>query len=161
MIAFLAINVNAQKPVKSPPMTATGSIDNIDITIAYNSPGVKDRTTWGGQLVPYDKVWRTGANGATWIELSKDAMIEGKPLAAGKYSIFTIPHEDDTCTVIFNKIWEQWGHYKYDDSKDALRVKVSKNSSDDEIERMAFEVNADNILLKWHNWSVPIKVKGA
>ena len=66
----------AQKPVLSPPMTVTGSVDGVDITIDYSSPGVKGRTTWGGQLVPFDKVWRTGANKATWIETSGDIIVD-------------------------------------------------------------------------------------
>lgn len=142
-------------------MTVTGTIDDVDITIDYSSPGVKGRTTWGGQLVPFNKVWRTGANDATWIELSGDVMVEGQKLSAGKYSVFTIPHDDDTCTIIFNKVWEQWGHYKYDDSQDALRVKVTKTPSEENAERMNFELADKAIILKWHDWAIPFKVTGA
>ncbi len=156
LIAFLAVHVQAQKTVKSPPQVVTGQINNIDINIDYSSPGVKGRTTWGGQLVPFDKVWRTGANNATWIETSGDLTIEGKSLPAGKYAIFTIPHEDDTCTVIFNKEWDQWGHYKYNDTKDALRVDVKKMASAEETERMAFEIAESAIILKWHDWHVAV-----
>jgi len=159
MIAFLAINVQAQQKVKSPPQVATGTISNVDVTIDYSSPGVKGRTTWGGQLVPFDKVWRTGANGATWIETSGDLSLEGKTLPAGKYSIFTIPHKDDTCTVIFNTEWDQWGHYKYNESKDALRIKVTKEGVDKETERLAFEIAESAVTIKWHDWVIPISIK--
>ena len=85
-------------------------------------------------------------------------MIEGKPLPAGKYSLFTIPHKDDTCTIIFNKEWDQWGHYKYNDAKDALRVDVAKVASSEETERLAFELAESSVILKWHNWLVPISI---
>jgi len=156
MIVFLAINLQAQQKVKSPPQVATGQINNVEVTIDYSSPGVKGRTTWGGQLVPFDKVWRTGANAATWIEISKDLSIEGEPLPSGKYSLFTIPHEDDTCTVIFNNEWDQWGHYKYDESKDVLRVKVKKTTATEETERMVFEITDDALILKWDDWHVAV-----
>ena len=159
MIVFLTITVQAQQTVKSPPKVVTGKIANVDVTIDYNSPSVKGRTTWGGQLVPFDKVWRTGANSATWIETSGDLMIEGKLLPAGKYSIFTIPHNDDTCTIIFNTVWDQWGHYQYNDAKDALRIDVTKEASEEETERLVFEIAESAVILKWHDWLVPISIK--
>src|SRR6187431_3228823 len=72
-----------------------------DVTITYSRPGVKGRTIWG-DLVPYDKVWRTGANEATAITFSTDVKVNGQPLAAGTYSLHTIPTKNDW-TVIFNK----------------------------------------------------------
>jgi len=159
LIVLFTVGINAQKTVKSPPQVVTGKIGMVDVTIDYSSPGVKGRTTWGGQLVPFDKVWRTGANAATWIETSGDLQIEGKTLPAGKYSIFTIPQKDDNCTVIFNTEWDQWGHYKYNESKDALRVNVKKTPSTIEAERLAFEIDASAIILKWHDWHIAIDAK--
>ncbi|MCI0453179.1 MAG: DUF2911 domain-containing protein, partial [Candidatus Latescibacteria bacterium] len=72
-----------------------------DVTITYSRPGVKGRVIWGG-LVPYDKVWRTGANEATAITFSTDVKVNGQPLAAGTYSFHTIPTRGDW-TLIFNK----------------------------------------------------------
>jgi hypothetical protein len=71
----------------SPPATATGKIKDATITIDYSSPSVKGRKIWGG-LVPYNKVWRAGANEATIFTTNKDIEVEGKKLAAGKYSLF-------------------------------------------------------------------------
>src|SRR5205085_4953821 len=93
-----------------------------DVTITYSRPGVKGRVIWG-ELVPYDKVWRTGANEATTIAFSEDVKINGQALPAGTYSLHTIPGKD-MWTIIFNKQAEQWGSFKYDQSKDALRVQV-------------------------------------
>src|SRR6202795_5211006 len=84
----------------SPPATATGKVMGATITIDYSSPGVKGRKIWG-DLVPYDKVWRAGANEATLIATDKDIQVEGKPLPAGKYSLYAIPGENEW-TIIIN-----------------------------------------------------------
>ena len=88
--ALLTITfVNAQnKPVASPAAVATGKINGATITINYSSPSVKGRVIWG-DLVPYNKVWRAGANEATTFETDKELTIEGKKLPAGKYSFST------------------------------------------------------------------------
>jgi hypothetical protein len=87
----------------SPPAQVSEKIGNTTVTIDYSQPGVKGRTIWG-DLVPYGKVWRTGANEATTFEVSNDVKVEGKSLPAGKYALFTIPEEDDFSgfTFIFN-----------------------------------------------------------
>ena len=84
----------------SPPATATGTVNGATITIDYSSPAVKGRKIWGG-LVPYDKVWRAGANEATLFTTSKDILVEGKKLPAGKYSLYAIPGEKDW-VIVFN-----------------------------------------------------------
>lgn len=109
-------------PTVSPKASVTQTIGVTDITINYFRPGVKGRVIWGG-LVPYDKVWRTGANNATTIEFSTDVMIEGNKVAAGKYGIFTIPGTEEW-VVIFSKQADIWGDYGYKESDDVLRVKV-------------------------------------
>ena len=105
------------------------------ITIVYSRPGVKSRTIWG-ELVPYGLApgnryskdqpypWRAGANENTTIEFSKDVVVEGKPLPAGKYSIHMIPSEEDWI-VIFNKNTEGWGSFAYNKAEDALRITVT------------------------------------
>src|ERR1700675_4067922 len=74
----------------SPPATATGKVMQATITINYSSPAVKGRKIWGG-LVPYDKVWRAGANEATGVTFSDDVTIAGKQMKAGSYTFFVIP----------------------------------------------------------------------
>src|SRR3977135_4309901 len=91
----------------SPPATASGKVNGATITINYGSPSVKGRQIWGS-LVPYDKVWRAGANEATIFETDKDIKVEGKPLHAGKYSLYAIPGEKEW-TIIFNSETGQWG----------------------------------------------------
>lgn len=73
----------------SPVHSAQGKIGTTDVKIQYGSPAVRNRVIWG-DLLPYGEVWRTGANEATFVDFSQDVTVEGKPLKAGKYSLFTI-----------------------------------------------------------------------
>jgi len=109
-------------PRPSPKATVAQTVGLTDVTITYCRPGVKGRMIWGG-LVPYDQVWRTGANEATTITCGDDVTIEGNKLPAGTYGLFTIPGKDEW-TVIFNKGAKQWGAYEYKQDQDALRIKV-------------------------------------
>ncbi len=118
-----------------------------------------------GEKEPYGKVWRSGANEATTITFDKDVMIEGQPLKAGTYALFTIPNATEW-TVIFNKTAEQWGAFKYEEAQDALRVKVKPMAAKELTERLKFEVtpkgkNAGMVTLKWENVQVPIRVKAS
>ncbi len=140
----------------SPPKEVTGQIAGADIKLDYSSPAVKGRTIWG-ELEPYGEVWRTGANEATTIELSKDVSIEGQTLAAGKYAIFSIPNED-SWTIIFNKDTDQWGDSNYDEAKDALRVDVTPKALDEQVERLEFVVRASAIALRWDKLEVAFNV---
>ena len=141
----------------SPPAEASASVNGTDVTINYSQPAVKGRTIWG-DLVPFDAVWRTGANEATWIEISEDVTIEGQTLAAGKYGLFTIPGREEW-TIIFNKTWQQWGAYEYDSSKDALRVTVKPEAVTETSERMTFNINADGkVDLIWDKLKVSFNI---
>ncbi len=141
----------------SPPAEATGSIGDLKVKIVYSQPGVKGRTIWG-ELVPYGKVWRTGANEASTIEVSRDTKAGGGMLRAGKYAIFSIPGETEW-TIILNSVPDQWGAYKYDETKDALRFKVKPEKSAEFNERLKFEVKSDptgegKVSLYWENLKV-------
>ncbi|MBU2915358.1 DUF2911 domain-containing protein [Reichenbachiella agariperforans] len=119
--------VAQDKPRASPPQTTSAEVNGKTITINYSSPSKKDRVIWG-DLVKYDKVWRTGANEATTIEVSEDVKINGKALKKGKYSLFTIPREGKW-TVIINSNANQWGAYSYKEGKDVLRFDVMPTSA--------------------------------
>jgi len=162
VVAAMTISVSAfaqeaKKPA-SPAMTATGKIKDANITIAYSSPSVKGRTVWG-DLVAYNKVWRAGANDATTFETSKDITVQGKKLPAGKYSFFLIPKESGTWTAVFNKEPKQWGAYKYEESKDALRVDVKTKSLPAAQEMLVYKVNSNGFTMDWDKISVPVEIK--
>lgn len=141
--------------VKSPAKVLNAQVSGIDITINYNAPSVRERVVWG-DLVPYEKVWRTGANSATKISVDKDILIEGQALPAGSYSIFTIPGKK-TWTLIFNSDSDQWGAYDYDEDKDVLRLKVAPVTLNHITEQMTFiKANDSTIQLVWDNLAIPI-----
>jgi len=132
-----------------------------DVTVQYCRPGVKGRVIWG-ELVPYDKVWRTGANEATTFSFSTPVKINGQALPAGIYSFHTIPGKT-SWTLIFNKKAEQWGSYDYDASMDALRIQVTPVTGSHQ-EWMAFsfsDVSTDNatVELAWEKIRVPFKIE--
>src|SRR5215212_1499697 len=127
--------VRVPRPSQKSVLTQTVGVT--DITLTYSRPGVKGRTIWGG-LVPYDQVWRTGANEATTISFSDDVTINGQKLAKGTYSLHTIPSAGDW-TFIFNSVAEQWGSYSYDPAKDVLRVKATP-ASGQHTEWLTFDV---------------------
>ncbi len=135
-----------------------GTIDGVKITVEYGRPKVRERKIWGG-LVPFDKVWRTGADEATTFAVDKDVTIEGKKLAAGTYSLFTIPGKTEW-TFIFNKVAKQWGAFKYDEAQDALRVKVKPGTSE-HVEEMTFKISGNKVVLLWEKLSIPFVVAAA
>jgi len=146
----------AQRP--SPPATASGLFGDLNITLDYSSPAVKEREIWGA-LVPYGEVWRTGANEANVITLNMDVLVNGEQLPAGKYSLFTIPGEGDW-TVIFNKIYDQWGAFDYDASEDMLRIKVTPERIEELQERLFFDVDeARRVVFKWEYLTFRFEVK--
>lgn len=147
-------------PRLSPKSYVGQSIGYTKTEITYGSPGVKDRVIWG-ELVPYGKVWRTGANEATTIEFDKDVKIHGNIIKAGKYSLFSIP-EKKSWTIIFNKVYDQWGAYKHDENEDAIRFNV-KPTENNFVERLSFCINfidpyKSNIILKWEKLKISFTV---
>jgi len=146
----------SQNTLASPRDSASGKIDDASVSVNYGSPSVKGRKIWG-KLVPFGKVWRTGANEATRFTTSKDLLVEGQTLAAGTYGLFTIPGEK-TWTVIFNKVSRQWGAFEYSDKEDALRVTVAPNKSDTLTERLNFAIEKNQLVMRWENIALPVKV---
>ncbi len=159
----LTIDLSAQDDPskrKSPLKTAEATTtDGVTITINYGAPSVRGRKVFGG-LEEFGKVWRTGANEATTLEIDKDVTVNGEALSAGKYALFTIPRDDKDWTVIFNEEAEQWGAYNYKESKDALRVMATPKMMDENQEQMVFEIAQDGtVTLKWAKTAVPFTVK--
>ncbi len=106
------------------------------MTITYGRPSVRDRVIFG-DLVPFDEVWRTGANEATTITFSEGIKVEGESLEAGTYGLFTIPRKNGEWTIIFNSVADQWGAYNYDPDEDVLRLEVSIDNAP-HMEQMMF-----------------------
>lgn len=134
------ISGQVELPRKSPRASVSYTVGLTDITIRYSSPAVSGRAIWGA-LVPYNQLWRAGANEATTIEFSTDIKIEGRFLPKGKYTFFLIPQEGETWTAVFNRSVEQWGAYSYDESQDALRAPVRVITSDYSEERLSYHLS--------------------
>jgi len=163
LLALSALPAAAQTlrlPRPSPNATLTQSVGLTDITIKYSRPGVKGRQIWGA-LVPWDTIWRTGANEATTINFSDDVTVEGQKLAKGTYALFTIPGKDEW-SVGFNSQADQWGAFNHDKSKDVLIVKVKPEAGEFR-EWMEFEIpemttDTAKIALRWEKIVVPFTV---
>ena len=146
----------SQKKRVSPKETTTGEINGVEVSINYCAPSVKGRKIWG-ELVPYDKIWRAGANEATTIEFGKDISIQNNKLPAGKYSFFVIPNKEK-CTLIFNNDFKQWGSYNYSMDKDQLRIDVRPILNSKGIEKLVYEISDKTIYLKWSNWIISFDI---
>lgn len=158
VISATAVYAQDKSKRPSPPALVKETTTNgLTISIDYSQPSVKGRTI-GKEIAPYGEVWRTGANEATVFEISKNATIEGKPLAAGKYGLYSIPGEKEW-TIIFNKTWKQWGT-NYTQSDDALRIKVTPSKAKEYTEKMTFTISkAGTVTLLWGDTRVSFAVK--
>lgn len=152
---------NKQELRISPKAEVMQTVGFTDVRIVYSRPGIRGRTIWG-KLVPYDAVWRAGANEATKITFSTDVTVEGKKLKKGSYSLFAIPGKNEW-TLIFNKVADQWGAFEYNESDDALRVKVKTEKAIWQ-EWLSYTINKATdtsavIRLEWEKIKVPFKVE--
>ncbi|MEO0470521.1 MAG: DUF2911 domain-containing protein [Bacteroidota bacterium] len=133
-----------------------------EVMLTYHRPAVNERKVWG-KLVPYDVVWRAGANENTIISFSKDVRIEGKPLAAGTYGLHMIPSESDW-QIIFSNNSTSWGSFSYNPAEDALRVSVKAQNTPGHIEQLSYtfgDIKADraNCQMMWGKKMVDFSIE--
>jgi hypothetical protein len=149
-------------PRPSPSAKVSQVIGLTEVTVDYSSPAVKGRPIWGA-LVPYDQMWRTGANQATKITFSRDVLFGDKPVAAGTYSLFTIPSKG-AWTVILNKNADQSGTARdYKAELDLVRFQVHPKPAPHR-ERLAFLFSdftddKGTLDLEWDKLRVPMSIK--
>jgi hypothetical protein len=146
-------------PQPSPKARVEQRVGVTDFSVDYSSPGVKGRVIWG-DLVPYDKVWRTGANAATKLTVSRDFHFGDKLVPAGSYALFTIPTREDW-TVILSSNPNAWSTTPYDDSQDVARITVKPEPLPAPRERMTFifsDTTNDrtNLDLEWEKLRIRI-----
>ncbi|MCB1024480.1 MAG: DUF2911 domain-containing protein [Acidobacteria bacterium] len=157
-----------KKEVKFPEMQKSptdiaymreGSRGPVTARVLYGRPFKNGRTIFG-ELVPYGKVWRTGADEASEITFYKDVMFGDKEVKAGSYALFTIPNED-SWVVILNSELHQWGAFTYDESKDVVRTSAKVESLADPVENLSIVFNDGNMIMAWDKTKavVPIKAK--
>ncbi len=141
----------------SPDESVKGNVASTTIEISYSSPRVKERTIYGN-LVPYDKVWRAGANKNTTIEFDNPVKINGESLAAGKYGFFIIPTKGSSWTAIFSNKNDSWGSSSYKDSEDALRVEVKAKGTKENVENLTYKVTDKSIKFAWADKYFEMKI---
>ena len=151
-----------QRP--SPPGEATCAFaDGKTIRIAYSRPYMRNRKIMGG-LVPYGKVWRTGANEATSFETQAPLTVGGTEVPAGKYTLYTLPSEN-AWKLIINKQTGQWGT-QYDQSQDLARIDMKMQHLDTPVDQftISFEKTGSTscqMKLEWENTSVSVNFEEA
>jgi hypothetical protein len=122
LLPLAAISQEAIKARPSPLAIVTARYKDTYLKIIYSQPHKRGREIFG-KVIPYDQLWRTGANEATEITLSKDMIINSQALKAGTYSLFSIPSKEKW-TIIINSDLGMWGSYNYNQKMDVLRFEV-------------------------------------
>jgi hypothetical protein len=159
LFATAALAQEAKKPL-SPPMKAEGTIGGKKITVDYSAPSKRDRKIMGA-LVPYGKVWRTGANAATTLKTEADLMIGKVHVPAGTYTLYTIPNEKDW-TLIINKQNGQWGS-NYDEKQDLGRATMTVKAAPASVETFNIAIKpagakSGALVMAWENTEVTVPV---
>ncbi len=166
LIAFfvLAFSINSfaqlNLPRESQRQEIVQTIGDTKISVVYHRPNVNNRKVWDG-LQKYGEVWRTGANENTTFEVTNDVKINGQLLPKGKYGLHSIPNKNEW-TVIFNKVNNEWGSFKYDQKQDALRVSVKPVLENlQETMSIGFEnvkANTSDIVIAWEKIRIPFTI---
>lgn len=165
LVALLFLGTMAMAQIKTPAASPLAKVSQnvglIDIDIEYSRPSMKGRTIFGG-LVPYNELWRTGANTSTKVEFSGDVKVAGKDLKKGKYALYTIPGEKQW-TIIFHNNITHHGIDGYDEAEDAIRFTAPAMVSDIPVETFTIEVanirnDGADIEIAWDDTRVLIPV---
>lgn len=149
----------------SPEVTSTYEKDGLRIDLFYNAPSKRGRVIFG-ELVPYDSVWRTGANEPTTFTTNRDLTIGGKTLPAGKYTLWTIPGEHDW-QVIFNKKMYRWGvgwdtKPSREPAEDALQVSAPAETVPEEVERFTIRIEdlpTTTLVMAWDHTRIAVPLR--
>lgn len=162
---FISFTIQGQitTPAPSPLSKVEQKVGLTTITIEYSRPSIKGRKIFG-ELVPFNKLWRTGANLSTKITFTDDVMVEGKNLPKGSYSLFTIPTEEEWDIIFYNETNIGGTPKNYDITKEAAHIKVSSELLPHTMETFLIDINditadAASLNIIWENTIVPIHIK--
>ncbi len=194
LVAAVAVSSQVRPPTPrgSQKATVSQTLGTTEVSVTYSRPAIFGRKVYGdwpkptsgeatldngndrpkdAPLVPWGHIWRTGANEATLFSVNDDVLINGQPLAAGKYSLHTIPGKDGEWTIIFNSDEGQWGSFSYDSKKDVLRVKAKAEWLAASTELLTFDIDPDvpaklgdvaskgTVVLRWEKLRLPFTVE--
>jgi Protein of unknown function (DUF2911) len=159
LLFFLLLNFEAMAQLHIPALSPAAKIEQQiglgNATITFSRPSLRGRKLLGQPNIPYGTVWRMGANDVTTLKIDKDMIIEGKPLAKGKYAFVAIPDANEW-TIVINNDASQWGVYGYKESKDVMRFKVKAETLPQTLETLSLtfedvQPSSANIVFRWEN----------
>lgn len=160
-IANFTIEAQVKTPAPSPKATIMQTVGLTDVEVVYSRPAAKGRPVFGN-LVPFGKLWRTGANANTTISFSDDVVIDGKTLKKGKYALFTIP-KIESWEIIFYTTTDNWGvPEEFKETNVALRTTVKEEALPKAVESFTIgintlDLNSGHLDMAWENSSVSMK----
>jgi hypothetical protein len=166
LASLFALSFSLEAQIKTPAPSPTGEIEQMvgltEVEIEYSRPGMKGREIFGS-LVPYDKMWRTGANASTKITVSDKITMGGLEVPEGTYSIMTIPGKEEW-TIILSKKLEMWGTGDYDETMDLGRIVVKSNMLNDAVETFTIDFShltstGAHLNMSWENTRVSIPIE--
>ncbi|CAA0143864.1 DUF2911 domain-containing protein [Tenacibaculum maritimum] len=162
LVASLSLTAQINKPSLSPKTTIQQQVGLANINLSYSQPSKKGRIIFGS-LIPYGKVWRTGANAATKITLDKEASFANHLIPAGTYGLYTIPNKTEW-TIIFHKKSNLWGDAGYQQENDFIRFSTPSKTTTDTSETLNiyfenYTVDGADFVIVWENTKVVIPVK--
>lgn len=150
---------NIERVWVSPSASVAQKIGLTDILVTYGRPAVRDREIFG-DLVPYGRWWRTGANESTVVVFQEDVRVQGEIVSAGTYSLYTIPNEGEWTIIISNKL--SWGT-QYDENEDLLRVTATPEQSHHVEQMMIYFENvtaeSGDLVIHWADTKVPVTIE--
>ncbi len=162
-VVFTSVNAQQLKvPAPSPTQTIKQNFGLSEITIEYSRPGVKGRTVFG-DLVPYGKIWRTGANNSTKITFGDDVKIEGNDVKAGTYALYTVPGKESWEIMLYKDLKLDGDVNDYKTENEIVRVKVKPSALANKVETFTINIaditsRTANIELSWENTRVAFGV---
>jgi hypothetical protein len=162
IFAFTGITAQISTPRPSPTETLSQKVGLTDVTITYSRPSVKGRKIFGGDVVPFGKIWRTGANEPTKLSFSDSVTIEGRKLAAGDYALYTIPGENEWTVILGKNTTVQAGDYK--DDMEAARFQIKPMKMDNQLETFTMDLadltmNSANLQISWERTTLKFKIE--
>ena len=166
ILTFLLIGLTAYGQIKMPAMSPkfelNGTVGLTEVKVVYSRPSARGRKV-AGNLIPYNEVWRTGANASTKISFSEAVTLNGNAVPAGEYALYTIFNEE-TATIILSKNLEWWGASGYDPAEDQLRFEVPVKHPSSHYETFTisfsdFTQSSANLNMKWEHTKAMFEIK--
>lgn len=163
LVFLCSISLSSQihKPSLSPRIQTTQHVGLAKVELDYGQPNAQGRKIFGG-LIPFGKVWRTGANASTKLKIDSDVLINNTPLSKGEYALYTIPNKE-SWTIILSKNTQLWGSSGYDSTDDVLRVQSTVNYTQDFLETFTihfenFNTNGGDLVIAWEHSKIVLPV---